>query len=408
VDRHADCVVIGAGAFGASVAFHLCQRRRTVVLVDKAEPVTQTSPRAAGLSMNVLGDQGLSRIGMRSIEMLLSFEDITGVPLRVHRNGSIKVARTERDVAQLDDEVERGRQLGADIAPISAGDAQELVPWFNPATALTMWYSPGDTYLTPGDLPRAYIKAARRSGLELLGNTSVRTIETASGRVTAVTTSAGRIHTSTVVVTAGAWSRLVSEMAGIRIPLWPVRHQLCITGPVPGVEPHHPTVRITDARTYCRPEGSGLLFGGYEADPLDIDVRERPSSFEISEMELDFEVLRNKMVDVAVEHPALLSAEVVEVRGGLPTMTPDGRFIVDALPCDGLWVASGCNVGGLSNSPALGDHLAEWITSGAQPDALAPFGIARFGHEFDDEERLRAAGIASYAHKYSNIEVSQT
>lgn len=87
-------------------------------------------------------------------------------------------------------------------------------------------------------------------------------------------------------------------------------------------------------------------------------------------------------------------------------MTPDGYFIVDTVPGrPGLWVLSGCNVSGVSNSPALGEDLATWIATGTRPVDIEPFELNRFGTEFSDEQHLRAASRATYSHKYSDHEV---
>jgi 4-methylaminobutanoate oxidase (formaldehyde-forming) len=102
------------------------------------------------------------------------------------------------------------------------------------------------------------------------------------------------------------------------------------------------------------------------------------------------------------EFPLLRNAPVAQLRGGLPTMTPDGRHIVDQAPgVTGFFVASGCCVGGLSISPAVGAVLADWVVDGAPPVDLAPLRLGRFGALADNEERLREACLWRYAHHYS-------
>jgi 4-methylaminobutanoate oxidase (formaldehyde-forming) len=88
-------------------------------------------------------------------------------------------------------------------------------------------------------------------------------------------------------------------------------------------------------------------------------------------------------------------------------MTPDGHFLVDRMPgVTGFYVASGCNVGGLSISPPLGEDLARWITDvSARPDTLEPFRIDRFDGLFPGEAQLRDACVATYTHKYDEEEV---
>lgn len=189
--------------------------------------------------------------------------------------------------------------------------------------------------------------------------------------------------------------------------LWPVRHQLFITEPLTEVDPQHATVRVMDAKVYVRPAGGGLMLGAYEPDPLVLDPRDRPTGFEIAAMELDVRPLEAAARAVAAELPIFQRAKVAELRGGLPTMTPDGHFLIDRMPdVTGFYVASGCNVGGLSISPPLGEDLAGWIIdASARPDTLEPFRIDRFDGLFPGEAHLRDACVATYTHKYDEEEV---
>jgi glycine/D-amino acid oxidase-like deaminating enzyme len=407
VAQQFDTIVIGAGSLGCSLAYHLADRGNRVLVLDKRAPGSGTTARAAGLAMQVLADDALARISARSVQILLQFTETTGRPLTVRRNGSIKMARVAADVPQLEEEIQRGQRLGIAISAISAAEARQHAPWFNPEAALAMWFAPDDIYLTPADLPRAFAAAAVDRGATVRSGVTVTGFITEVDRVTGVRTSEGDFGAANVVLAAGAWTRSLGQLAGVEIPMWPVRHQLIITEPIAGVEAHHATVRVMDAKTYCRPEGGGLLFGGYEPDPLDMDPAAQPADFDIAAMPLDAEPLRRKIADVAAQFPVLTRTGVAVLRGGLPTMTPDGYFLVDQAPArPGLWVLSGCNVGGVSNSPALGSDLAAWITTGNRPDDIAPFGLARFGTDYGDEERIRLAGLATYSHKYSDDEVA--
>src|SRR6478752_1445858 len=107
-----DAVVIGSGALGAASAFWLAKRGLDVVLVDRFDLVSQTSPRAAGLAQKVQVDDVLADLAIRGVDQLLGFEQLTGVPFDVVVNGSIKVARSENDARQLEAEIRRGGELG--------------------------------------------------------------------------------------------------------------------------------------------------------------------------------------------------------------------------------------------------------------------------------------------------------
>ena len=115
MNRVADAIVIGSGALGASTAFHLAARGRAVVLVDKSDLASQSSARAAGLAQQVQVDDVLAALAIRGVRILTSFQALTGQPLDVVVNGSVKVARLEGDAAQLEQEVRRGRALGVEV-----------------------------------------------------------------------------------------------------------------------------------------------------------------------------------------------------------------------------------------------------------------------------------------------------
>lgn len=402
-----DSVVIGAGALGASAAYHLLREGQTVALLDRGRTVAETSPRAAGLSMQ-LRDDLISPIARLGVAKLLAFEEETGVPLRVHRSGSIKVARVDADAAQIEEEVERARGIGLELDHVSRERARALAPWFEPANAKAMWFAPGDTYMEPGDVPNGYVTAFRAGGGTVREHAEVTAIGSDGAGVTHVECANGeQIETGAVVIAAGAWSPRVAALAGAAVALWPVRHQLFTTTRIAGVDDTQPAVRIMDTRTYTRPYDGGLMFGAYEADPVTIDLRTESAAFRIATMPLDGGPLREILALVGDEFPQLVRAERRELRGGLTTLVPDGRFLVGPLdPLDGLWLISGCNVGGLSTSPALGQHLAHWIATGERPDDLAPFDPNRFGNTYLDQGALRAAAVRTYSHKYSGAEVT--
>jgi glycine/D-amino acid oxidase-like deaminating enzyme len=401
--QEAEAVVIGAGAFGASTAYHLARRGKRVALLDKFDVASQTSPRAAGLTQQIRASTLMTQLAMRSVRKIAGFGAETGQELVCHQSGSIKLARTPEYAAQIEDEVRRGRALGLDIEAISPGEAHRLAPFLEADGARALWYTRSDLYLEPSDLLRAYARAAERLGAHVLPRTAVTAIGTRAGAIERVVTTRGDIRTPVVVDAAGAWTRVVAEMTGIRVPVVPTRHQLYITKPIAGVRPEQPIVRVLDVNVYVRPERGGLLLGGYEPDPVQVDARTLPPGFRMADLALDLEPLRRLTEAVRQEFPALAGAAIAEVRGGLPTMTADGRHIVDRVPgVAGFFVLSGCCVGGLSISPAIGEVLAAWVVDGQPPLDLSPFRLTRFGPELGSEERLRQACLWRYAHYYAN------
>ena len=183
----------------------------------------------------------------------------------------------------------------------------------------------------------------------------------------------------------------------------PTRHQLFVTEAIKGAQAELPIVRIMDAAVYVRPCDGGLLWGGYEVHPQQPDMDALGAGFHVKDLPLDAKVLRRMGQDVERQFPVLLKAKVREHRGGIPTMTADGQHIVGPAPgAQGFFVASGCNVAGLSVSPAIGEALAAWILDGEPPLDLAPLSMARFSAESRSEEQLKRAAAWQYRHFYGS------
>ncbi|MGI8571852.1 MAG: NAD(P)/FAD-dependent oxidoreductase [Solirubrobacteraceae bacterium] len=403
IDR-ADVVVIGSGGLGAATAFYLAQRGAGhVVLLDKHDLGSQTSPRAAGMAAHARTSDLMIELMKIASAKLKRFTEDTGQPLAWTQSGSLKVARSPGDAGTLQHEQERARRSGLNAERISPQAANDLNPFLAPSGVLAVMWAREDLYFEPSQVAIGFARGAEARGASLLPHTTVTRVEIEDGNVTGVDTDRGKIRTPVVVDAAGAWTRQVAAASGIRIPLVPTRHQLFITEPVEGVHPNLPIVRIMDAAVYVRPYNGGLLWGVFEEAPRQYEMDALGRSFQVSDMELDADVLWRSADEVRHQLPALRAATVREHRGGLPTMTADGRHIVGPAPsARGFFIAGGCNVAGLSISPAIGDALAAWIIDGSPPLDLTPLSIERFGPEPPLEERLRRDAVWQYRHFYGS------
>jgi 4-methylaminobutanoate oxidase (formaldehyde-forming) len=397
VVNRADVVVIGSGGFGASTAFHLVERGAgDVVVVEKHDLASQTSPRAAGLVSHARTTDLMTELVKIAGAKLARFTEDTGQALDWERPGSLKVARRAQDLPVLDGDVARGERLGLDVELVSADDAHRLNPFLQPDGVLSALHVGDDQYFDPAQVAIGYVRAAVERGATVLPHTTVTRVNVTGGRVQSVETDRGVIDTPVVVDAAGAWTRQIAAASGIRVPLVPTRHQLFVTEALAGVRADLAIVRIMDAAVYVRPCDGGLLWGGYEEDPRFFDMDALGEGFQIAETPLDADVLRRLADDVRAQLPVLGDAKVRIHRGGLPTMTGDGQHIIGPAPAaEGFFVAGGCNVAGLSVSPAIGEAVAAWIVDGAPPIDLSPLSIARFAAEEVAEEQLeRDAALA--------------
>ena len=248
-------VVIGAGALGASTAYHLARRGADVTLVDQYAPGSQTSPRAAGLTnTKAASTEIMARLTDEATETLAHFE-------RGHRHRAgvppLRAAskrRTPRRARPGCWPIWRwpGR-LGIEVDLISPADAHRLAPWFEPGKPRAIGYVPSDAYLEPSKLPLAYVQLAQEAGVASCRSRRVTALLQEGGRLSGVSTPRGDLEADVVVDAAGGWARAVAAQAGIRLPLVPVRHQLFITEPISSVQPMQPVVRFLEASVYVRP-----------------------------------------------------------------------------------------------------------------------------------------------------------
>jgi glycine/D-amino acid oxidase-like deaminating enzyme len=414
----ADIAVVGAGALGLSTALHCGLRGRSVVVLDRRTPGSQASGRAAGLFKSVQGDEVRTFLARRSIDLVRTFAGWAGVPLDVAASGSLLIARGAGHKKLLAAELAQSLRWNVDLAGISPAEAgQRTGGYFLPAGDEDVVWCPEDVYIEePAALIDAYLAAARRAGVQVLADEPVTAVTTSAGAITGLRTAARQIQTGVVVDAAGAWVRQVGELAGAWVAAAPVRHQLLVTEPLPEVPAGAPISRILDSAVYLRPARGGLMLGGFEAAPLAVDPRMEPPGFDTDDVPLDRGVLDAMAAAVAHLVPAAQAAAagqaVAEHRGGLFTMSPDGRFLAGPVPeVPGLWVASGCNGSGFSSSPAIGEALAAMITGGRPAVDLSSLSPARFGPlgggvlaaRALDDSLLVERGRWQYSHYYDPL-----
>ena len=399
----ADAVIIGAGAFGLSAGYQLAAHGAgRVVVLDRFAPGSQTSPRAAGLYKLIQADETLTRLAQSSIEVIRGFSEATGVPLSYVPSGSFLAARTAAHAALVDEEAEASAGWGIELEKINAEGMRRLAPYLSGRDIRTAYFVPGDIYIEePRSLLDAYMTAIDQLGSLVIGDAPVTGITVENGEITGVATPRGDILTPLVIDAAGAWARGVGELAGVAVPVAPVRHQLLITRPIAGMSPSEPIARIVDASAYLRPARGGLMMGGMESDPIAIDPRLDPD-FSMADTPLDMRVLDDITAELGPLVPALGDMPVAEHRGGLFTMTPDARFLAGPIPgVRGLWTATGCNGSGFSISAGIGRALAEWIVGGEPTSDLSSLDPGRFGPGPIDDDALTAAGLWRYANYYT-------
>jgi glycine/D-amino acid oxidase-like deaminating enzyme len=360
--RDSEVVIIGAGAIGTAVAYSLAKAGKTdVLLIEKGPAVaTVTSAQAAGLVGQVRSSVDRIRLAMWSVRTFSALErDATRKP-SWRQVGSLRIAQT----AEREGEFRRMKAVcdaaGLDVELIDAKEAERLWPGLRLDAARAILWCPSDGYLQPYDLAATYLAEARALGVRFMPNTLVTGFRLEAGAVTGVETDHGPIRCDTVINAAGQHAWHIAHLAGLELPIVPVRHEYLVTVPLEGIRPDFPCYRLPDATLYGRPDVNALLLGGWEPAALSVDPRSYDLVGEAPPIAADWPVLGNFVEQLQPFFEPVAEAGVRHVFSGWPTFTPDGRFIIGpSARLHGLVMAGGCNAHGVSGSAGIGRHVVE-------------------------------------------------
>jgi sarcosine oxidase subunit beta len=367
--RTAEIVIIGAGAIGASIAYHLARRgARDVVVLERDMVGAGSTSKAAGGIRVQFGTRVEIDFSLRGIEFFKRFEDEMGVPCDFHQEGYLFVVTDEPTLARFRANVALQRSLGADVRVIAPDDARALVPSLRVEDAVAAVWGPTDGYASPHDVVQAYAAQARARGVRIAEGTPVTGILIDDGRVAAVETPAGAIATRLVVNAAGPWAPLVGRMAGLELPVDPRRRHIFVTDAFDGIR--HPLPLVTDCGSgfYCRSEQGAVLMS--PGDVGDVTAYEA---------HVDWSVLETAVEKAVRRIPALERAQVRHAWAGLRPLTPDGRAVLDWAPgLEGLFLAVGFCGHGFQHSPAVGETVAALLLEGKSPVDISDLRLDRF------------------------------
>jgi 4-methylaminobutanoate oxidase (formaldehyde-forming) len=240
------------------------------------------------------------------------------------------------------------------------------------------------------------------NGAQIIEGVRVTGFDMKDGRITAVLTNQGTIACDTVVNCGGQWAREIGAMAGINVPLQPVKHQYIITERIEGLAPDIPTIRDPDRRTYFKEEVGGLVMGGYEPDPIPWTTGDIPYPFEFQLFDDDWDHFSQHLTAAMARIPALETAGIRRMINGPESFTPDGNFILGAAPeCANMYVGAGFNAFGIASAGGAGWALAQWAMSGEAPLDLWVADIRRFSGLHADRNWVAERTLEAYGKHYT-------
>ena len=380
--RTADVVIIGGGCMGASVAYHLTRRGMTdVVLVEREKLLaTGSTGRNAGGVRHQFSNEANINLSLESIRLLERFADEVGHPIDFHQDGYLFLLSSPASVDVFRRNVALQRSLGVDVEWLDAAGAARLAPGLDATGVIAATYCARDGIADPNGVTMGFAKAAQAAGAAIERDTEVVGLRVEAGRVAAVDTTRGTIETRVAVNAAGPYARAIGQMAGVDVPVDPIRRHIFIAADPRNHEPGARSARppwplshvlVIDFETtfYFHREGAGLLFG--MADP------DQTPTFDMT-VQWDF---LPKVIEVAVRRlPSLAEASVSHAWAGLYEMTADGNPIVGpSREIGGFFLINGFSGHGFQHSPAAGRIVADLIAGRDPAFDVTPFALERFG-----------------------------
>ncbi len=391
----AEIVVIGGGGVGCGVVHSLCQAGKTdVLLLEKNDALAaETTSQAAGLVGQVRTSVDRVKLAMWSVKTFSEMEAGPETKPGWRQVGSLRVALTDERVEEFKKMKTVADEAGLETSFISNEQAEAKWPMFDFSPARSVLWCPSDGYLQPNDLAMAYAHRARQKGARLATGVTVEGIRTENGRVTGVETSQGVIACKTVINAAGAHAWHVSKMAGLDLPIFPVRHEYFVSVDAEGMQSELPVMRVPDASLYLRAEINGLLLGGWELESLSL----KPSDFENGQtparVEEDWDVMGWFIEQIAPLYGKAADLGVRSIFKGWPTFVPDGKFIIgESCRLKGFVMAGGCNAHGVSGSAGIGHHVVESMLDPSPSDYVCSLSPDRFlDNNWDAAEAQKSA-----------------
>ncbi len=398
-------VIIGGGIIGCSIAYHLTAMGETdVVLLEQHQLTDGATWHAAGLVGQLRSSRNTTRMLEHSVELYGRLEAETGQAVDWHQVGSLRLACSPERVMELKRLTTMAKSFGLPMEIISADRAQELFPLMTTDGVMAAAFLPTDGYIDPASVTQAIAKGARMRNARIFERTKVTSITVDGRHATTVHTDQGDIACEMVVNAAGMWGMEIGRMAGVRIPAVAVEHQYVLTGPIADFTPAElrqmPTMRDPDLLVYYKPDGPGLLIGGYEPDTLPFGHDGVPTPFQRQLLEPNFDRFEQLATLAAQRTPVIEQAGIRTMINGPIPYSADADFVMGKVPeLDNYYVATGF-LYGIAAGGGAGKMMAEWILEGRPSLDLWPLDVRRFAFHHTTHHFMGSRMVELYAHHY--------
>ena len=410
----ARAVVIGGGAVGVSVLYHLALAGWTdCVLLEKSELTAGSTWHAAGNCPSFSTSFAVMNLQRTSLALYRDLAARAEAPIGYHVTGSLRLAHSPERMAEFARAVGMGRAQGMDLELLGVEQIRDRYPFCETHDLAGALWDSADGDIDPAQLTQGLAGAARGLGATIHRGRPATGIDR-DGREWIVRSDQGDIRCQIVVNAAGYYARRVGDwfrpFGGGDTPLAVMSHQYLLTGPIPELAAHTaatghklPLLRDVDVSYYLRQEKDGFNLGPYERncrahwetpdDPM-------PEDFSFQLFPDDLERLEAYIADACARVPLLASGGVTRVINGPIPYTPDGLPLLGPMPGVADAFQACAFTFGITQAGGAGKVLAEWITEGAPEWDIWSCDPRRFTGPMD-QGHVRAKAVETYGHEYA-------
>jgi dimethylglycine dehydrogenase len=380
---HARVVVVGGGAIGASILYHLAKYGwKDVVLVEKHELTSGSTWMAAGNCSYYHPSYYCTLVNMKSIELYQKLEEETGQATGWHTTGSIRTADNPDRMDELGYYYSMNRCLGLDVQKVTPEEIADLHPLMNVEGLMGGLYWPNDGDVDPSGSTQAMAISAKKHGAEIYTHTRATGISQKPNDEWVVHTEKGDITCEWVVNAGGLWAPQVAAMAGLDIPSIAIEHTHILFEAIGAVEEREtmlPLVRDPDRSIYVRQEMDSLILGMYEKVGKQWFPEGVPWDYAQTELQEDIDNVAENIENGIFRFPVLGETGFKHVTVGPITYTPNGDPLVGpAYPLKNFFLACGYSFG-ITQAGGIGHYIAGWIMEGEPEIDMWHVDSRRFG-----------------------------
>ena len=387
--NEAQCVIIGGGAMGTGLLYHLAHEGWTdTILVEKGELTSGSTWHAAGLIPHFIGSLNMAKAHLDATRLYQELEAETGLSTGWHGCGAVRLALNEEQAEWYRYVQGVLALIGVESHLIGPDEIRELAPLIEDTSDIVFgFHTPGDGWADPTGTTNAMAAGARQLGATIARHTLVTDVTALpDGRWEVITEKNGERATITcdhVVNAAGHYGPQVGAMVGLDVPIVSMIHQYLITeslSEMAACEREMPVVRDPRSSCYYRREIDSLLVGPYErADAVTYGTEGIDWNLHFHLTPPDHDVLMPWLELAAQRIPIFGEAGIKQTISGPITHTPDGGFLMG--PAPGLrnyWMCVGASIG-ITQGPGAGKYLAQWMVHGQTEVNVREMDPRRFG-----------------------------